>query len=236
MATRNGERFIGRQLSSILMQLGHDDEIVISDDSSTDRTIDIILSYADPRIHLLRGNTFFSPVFNFENALRHASGDVIALSDQDDVWLPNKVSVIHRLFENRPSPVYLVVMDGSVIDETDNEIAPSIFGSLRRPGRGIARNIFDNSYIGCCMAFSRELLPIALPFPGKIPMHDMWLGILAEVFGVTAFVSDKTVCYRKHGASMTGFAIRFMPWIQIKRRWFLAMNLLKRWVLMKRRG
>jgi hypothetical protein len=144
--------------------------------------------------------------------------------------------MIRRLFENRPSSVYLVVMDGTVINEAGDEIAPSIFGSLRRPGRGVARNIFDNSYIGCCMAFSRELLSIALPFPRKIPMHDMWLGILAEIFGSTIFVSDKTVCYRKHGASMTGFAIRFMPWTQIKRRWFLAMNLLKRWVLMKRRG
>ncbi|GAM11020.1 UDP-Glc:alpha-D-GlcNAc-diphosphoundecaprenol beta-1,3-glucosyltransferase WfgD [Geobacter sp. OR-1] len=230
MATRNGERFIGEQLASILSQLGPDDELIISDDSSTDRTVAIIRDFADPRLRLLEGGAFYSPIFNFENALRHATGGIIALSDQDDIWLPNKVAVIRTLFNNRPGAIYLVVMDGTVIDETGREIAPSIFGCMRRSGPGVARNIFDNSYIGCSMAFSRELLDIALPFPRKIPMHDVWLGILAEIFGTTVFVPEKAVCYRKHGASMTDFGIRFIPWTQIKRRWFLSWYLFVRWV------
>lgn len=228
MATYNGSRFIRQQIDSILCQLAPGDEIIISDDSSTDDTVNIIKSFNDTRILLLEENRFRNPIFNFENALKHASGDVITLSDQDDIWLPGKLAEIRRLFESPPSPVYLVVMDGKVIDEQGNEIAPSIFGSMRRYGSGIVKNIFDNSYIGCSMAFSSELLEIALPFPARIPMHDIWLGILAELFGNTEFVPLKTICYRKHTDSMTSFGIRVTPWVQIKRRWFLTVELIRR--------
>lgn len=93
MATYNGEKYIKEQIDSILKQLGSDDELVISDDGSSDGTIDIILGYHDPRIHLYKGS-FHSPAFNFENALKNATGDFIFLSDQDDIWYDNKVPEI----------------------------------------------------------------------------------------------------------------------------------------------
>lgn len=86
MPTYNGEKFIRIQLESILSQLGNDDEIVISDDSSTDKTVEITKSFNDSRIHLLENNTFHSPIYNLENALKNAKGDFIFLSDQDDEW------------------------------------------------------------------------------------------------------------------------------------------------------
>jgi len=235
MATHNGERFIEAQLASILAQLASDDEVIVSDDGSTDRTVEIVRGFADPRIRLLTGNSFSSPVLNFENALTSASGDIIVLSDQDDIWLPNKVAVIRELFSRKPQPVYLVVLDGEVIDASGNLLFPSLLGRLRRAGPGLLKNIVDNSYIGCSMAFSRPLLEIALPFPPRIPMHDMWLGLLAELFGSTSFVPSKTMQYRKHEASMTDFPIRFMPWTQLKRRWFLSWALLQRWLAMRHR-
>ncbi len=82
MATHNGGRYLRQQLESILRQLGPDDEVVISDDSSTDNTLAIINCFADPRICTLTNNTFSSPIFNFENALKHATGEIIVLSDQ----------------------------------------------------------------------------------------------------------------------------------------------------------
>jgi glycosyltransferase involved in cell wall biosynthesis len=91
MATHNGARFIRRQLETILTQLAPGDEVVISDDSSTDGTLEIIDSFDDPRIRLFTGNTFFGPIFNFENALRKAMGEIIVLADQDDIWLDGKV-------------------------------------------------------------------------------------------------------------------------------------------------
>ncbi|MDE5758415.1 MAG: glycosyltransferase, partial [Allobaculum sp.] len=87
IATYNGERYIETQIRSILDQLNEDDEIIISDDSSTDRTLDIIRSLNDSRIKLFAGNKFHSRTFNFENALKQATGDFIFLSDQDDIWL-----------------------------------------------------------------------------------------------------------------------------------------------------
>lgn len=230
MATRNGERFIAEQLASILHQLGPDDELVISDDSSTDRTLEIVKGFADSRIRLLEGNRFFSPIFNFENALRHATGDIIALSDQDDIWLTNKVAVIRGKFVSLQAPVCLVVLDGAVMDEEGNILYDSVMSKFRRVGPGLLANIFDNSYLGCCMAFTRELLEYALPFPKRIPMHDIWLGLVAEIFGKTEFMPVKTIHYRKHANSITDFNIRFIPWIQIKRRWYLSTSLIERWV------
>jgi len=229
MATRNGERFIRRQLESILGQLSPDDEVIISDDSSTDKTVDIIKGFHDPRILLSEGNTFFSPVFNFENALKRASGEIIVLSDQDDVWLDNRVAVIRGKFQMLPHRHYLIAMDGFVVDEEEQVVGASIFERINA-GKGFLKNIYDNRYVGCCLAFSRELLDIALPFPKKIAMHDMWLGQLCELVGATEFVEEKTILYRKHGGSLTAFRIRFAPLTQISRRFWLAFYLVRRWM------
>src|SRR5579871_1607034 len=94
MATYNGERYILKQLQSIISQLSENDEIVISDDSSTDNTINIIKSFNDSRIRLYENNKFGSPIFNLENALKHAKNDFIFLSDQDDLWESNKVKTL----------------------------------------------------------------------------------------------------------------------------------------------
>lgn len=235
MASRNGARFIRRQLETILTQLGPADEVVVSDDSSTDDTIAIIKGFADPRIRLFENNTFFSPIFNFEHALKQATGEIIVLSDQDDIWLENKIAVIRERFRRRTAPVCLVALDGCVIDEQERILADSIFKKIKA-GPGLVKNVYDNTYLGCCLAFSRELLAVALPFPRRIPMHDMWLGLLAEIFGEVAFVPEKTVMYRKHAASLTDFRIRFMPVTQIKRRFFLAYHLAARWLMRKGKG
>jgi glycosyltransferase involved in cell wall biosynthesis len=227
MATHNGERFIRRQLETILSQLSAHDEVIISDDSSTDGTVAIIEGFGDGRIRLLQGNTFYSPIFNFEHALKHATGDIIVLADQDDVWLANKAAVIREKFAVKPHRYYLVALDGYVVDEHETIIADSILARLNA-GKGFWKNIYNNRYLGCCLAFTREFLEMALPFPRRIPMHDMWLGQLCELIGETAFVQEKTILYRKHGASLTDFRIRFMPVIQIKRRMLLLYYLLSR--------
>jgi glycosyltransferase involved in cell wall biosynthesis len=228
MATHNGERFIRRQMETILAQLAPDDEMVISDDSSTDRTLEIIRSLADSRIRLFTGNTFFSPTFNCENALRQARGDIIVLADQDDIWLDNKVTVIRERFAQAPTGPYLMALDGYVVDDVEQVTEDSIFARLH-VGTGFWRNVFNNRYLGCCLAFSRELLTAALPFPRRIPMHDMWLGQLCALVGTAEFVPVKTIRYRRHAASRTEFLrIRFRPWLQIRRRFFLVAHLLGR--------
>ena len=227
MATHNGARYIREQLASILPQMATDDELVISDDTSTDGTVAIIRGFADPRIRLYEHNTFYSPIFNFEHALARATGDILVLADQDDIWLDDKLEVVRQRFAKQPHRFYLLALDGYVVDADGNVTDDSLFRRLNA-GPGFFKNIVDNRYLGCCLAFSRELLEAALPFPRRIPMHDMWLGQLCELVGKTEFVPVKTIKYRKHGAGLTEFRIRFRPWTQIKRRWFLTYYLLKR--------
>jgi len=198
LATYNGQKFIKAQLESILKQLSATDEVVISDDSSTDRTVDIVKKLNDGRIRLYENNHFHSPVLNFENALKKASGDIIFLSDQDDVWLDNKVKVTAALLHSHD----LVVSDCILIDEDDNILKDSYF-EVRSSGPGFIRNIYKNSYLGCCIAFRRHILEKALPFPKTIPMHDMWIGMISELFGQPHFCREKLVKYRRHSNNLS---------------------------------
>jgi glycosyltransferase involved in cell wall biosynthesis len=225
MATYNGERFIEGQLASILCQLGERDELIISDDSSTDSTVALAAHFQDPRIQLLEGNIFHSPVYNIESAINKSQGEVIVLSDQDDVWLDNKLSAVRKWFSNMGAGIHLLVLDGEIIDEDGRILHDSLFETLG-VRRGVVRNLYRNTYMGCCMAFSRELLDIALPFPRKIPMHDSWLGILGELYGTVGFMPEKTMQYRRHGlnASLGKFATRQ----QITWRFFLAYHLIRK--------
>lgn len=198
IATYNGEKYINEQLLSILKQLGPYDEIIVSDDKSEDRTIEIIKNINDNRIHIFSKEKFGSPIFNFENALKKASGEFIFLSDQDDIWLDNKVTIMMEALIN-----YDVVVSNAIIgDASLNTIRDSYF-SWRRSRKGVMKNFIRNSYLGCCMAFRRNLLDKALPFPKKIPMHDMWLGMIAELYYKPIFIPDKLMIYRRHSQNAT---------------------------------
>lgn len=198
--TYNGEKFIKQQLDSILFQLAEKDEIIISDDSSTDRTIEIIKSYNDKRIKLIENQKFSSPIFNLENALKHAKGDYIFLADQDDVWYPDKVKIVLKHLENNN----LVVTDCKLIDKDNNTLAPSFF-QLINSGQGFFKNLIKNTYLGCCMAFDKSVLNYALPFPKKIAMHDIWIGLNAELFSSVYFCDEILISYRKHENNQTPY-------------------------------
>jgi glycosyltransferase involved in cell wall biosynthesis len=199
IASFEGGQFIGQQLRSILSQLSEEDEVVISDDGSTDDTVEVVNRIDDSRIIWAGTGGRLGVVKNFERALRHAKGDYIFLADQDDVWLPGKVEACLDALQSNT----LVVTDCNVVDEGLREIAPSFF-ELRRSGPGFVRNIMVNSYLGCCMAFRRELLDLALPMPDNLPMHDMWLGLIAERTGQVNFLAAPYMLYRRHQDNATG--------------------------------
>ena len=225
MATFNGARFVSRQIETILTQLEPGDELVVSDDSSTDGTVAIVRGFADDRIRLLEGNTFRSPLRNFEHAIGHAHGDTLVLADQDDIWLDNKLSLVRELFAAEPRRPYLIVLDAEIVDDEERPLGPSVLDQLGA-GPGLVKNLWTNRYLGCCMAFSSDLLEVALPIPGGAAMHDIWLGQLCERLGTTQFVRVVTMRYRRHDANVTGFEIRLDPVRQIARRaslaWFLT--------------
>jgi glycosyltransferase involved in cell wall biosynthesis len=225
MATHNGEKFLSEQLASILIQLDSTDELIISDDSSTDGTLSIIAKFSDSRIKVIEGNTFFSPIYNIENAIKYSKGEIIVLSDQDDVWLDNRLSIIQKRFSSKKTKITTIVTNGQIIDEHGRIIHESIFDNLQ-VNKGVLKNLYRNTYMGCCMSFTRDLLKLALPFPPNIPMHDSWLGILSELYGTVEYVPDKTILYRLHPSNRS--FRKFTVKQQLRWRYYLAYHLFQR--------
>lgn len=200
IATYNGSAYVGKQLESILSQLPKDAEVIIADDCSTDETLNEIASVADGRVRVLPQSEHLGPTYNFERALQDAKGDVIFLSDQDDIWFPGKVQTMLDALGKS----VLAVHDASFID---GEGCPLVaLGSMwtKRPYKsGMGANWLKNTYTGCCMAFRRDLLEKALPFPGNLPMHDQWLGLMAERYFSVVAVKDCLIQYRIHEKNAT---------------------------------
>ncbi len=202
MASYNGKEYIQEQIETILANLLEEDELIISDDGSTDGTLDVLDRYSAkyPQIKVARGPRQ-GVVRNFENAIRMSSGDLIFLSDQDDLWTKDKAETVKECFAE--SRCTCVVHNADVIDSCGKVLIPSYF-TYRNSGPGIARNILKNSYIGCCMAFRKELLPYVLPFPDDIHMHDQWIGILSDYYGHSCFCDKILLHYRRHEGNVTG--------------------------------
>lgn len=201
MAVFNGDKFIRQQIDSIMGQMKADDELIISIDPSIDDSKKIALEYAegDKRLCVLDGPGM-GVVKNFENALNSASGEYIFLSDQDDIWLEDKMSrVLDVLMKEN---VLAVVHDATVVDEDLNTLSKSYYKNGFYSG--ILKNIIRNRYTGCCMAFKRKLLEYATPFPENLPMHDQWLGIAAKKYGDVEFIDRPLIYYRRHENTVTG--------------------------------
>ncbi len=201
MATYNGARFIREQIDSILPQLGAEDELIVSDDGSTDGTLEIIESYADPRIAVSKENCFHSPIYNLEHALKNTRGNYIFLSDQDDVWLEDKVSVCRDAIDGYD----LLVHDADIVDAAGNVLFDSFYAH-NHTRKGKFYNFLKNGYLGCCMCLSRRLLDAVLPFPAGLPMHDIYIGNYAAFNGYEIrFIGNRLIHYRRHGnnASIT---------------------------------
>jgi len=224
LATYNGEIFIEMQLKSILSQLPMKSEIIISDNGSSDNTLSIIESLNDKRIIIISCQEK-GVVKNFENALKHANGDIIFLSDQDDIWLPDKFDVFTKALEHND----IVVSDCIITNEKLEEIHNSFF-SINKSSKGIFKNLLKNSYIGCNMAFNRKILNLALPIPSNTPMHDWWIGLIGEKFGNPLFIKDKTLLYRRHAKSfsLSGEKSAFTLYKKITFRIHITFNLLSR--------
>ena len=225
MAVFNGEEFIKEQLDSILLQLGKKDEVIISDDGSTDKTLAIIESYNDTRI-----STYYSGkrsiIKNFENSLKRATGDVVFLADQDDIWYPNKVAITLSYLNDYD----LVFSNASVFKANTKQSYLLYEKGVSRIG--LFRNFVKNNYIGATMAFKRGVLDKALPFPPNIYMHDAWLAMVSEIKGKTFFIDEPLIYYRRHGnnASETGEKSSNTFSVKMRMRYNLASSLFKRFL------
>jgi glycosyltransferase involved in cell wall biosynthesis len=223
IATRNGSRYVGEQLTSILSQLGTSDEIIISDDASSDNTLEIVSSFNDPRIKILKRDHSLGIVANFEASLLESKGDLIFLADQDDVWLPGKIAKLSTSLVDHD----LVISDCTLVDQALKPLqTPGI--KKYKTQKGLLRNLIRNSYMGCCMAFRRNVLMKALPFPNDIPMHDVWIGLVAEMYFRITMVPDQLVLHRRHqhNASTTGMTSHLTMRKQFGNRYRILKNLI----------
>jgi len=202
MATYNGEKYLKQQVDSILSQLGDEDELVVSDDHSSDGTLSIIEQYMkeDPRVKLFM-NEESGVISNFDNALKHTRNDIIFLSDQDDIWKPEKVKTVKAYYEKNPK-VQMIMSDITVVDNDLNTTIDSFY-EFRGSRSGVIKNIIKNSYIGCAMSFRRELKEQILPIPRNVPMHDMWIGLVADLNKSALLIPEKLIYYRRHDANVT---------------------------------
>jgi len=226
MASYNGSRYVKEQLKSILLQIESDDEIIVVDDASTDNTISIIESINDNRLKLYVNPKNIGVIGSFERSILLARGDVIFLSDQDDIWLPGKVSKIMNVF-SKNIDVTLCLSDALIIDGKSTILEGTYFN--RRGGfkRGVISNIAKNKFLGCSIAFKASLVNHILPFPRNIPAHDMWVGIINEIYGKSEYINEPLFHYRRHDKNVSSMKhesiLKMLKW-----RIILIYQLLKR--------
>lgn len=211
IATYNGEKYIEEQVNSILSQLGENDEIVVSDDGSKDNTIALLeaMKKEYPMITIVKGPQMgFS--CNFENAVKHASKDIIVFSDQDDIWKPEKIARIDETFAKNPDATTILHTMSTFrgTEEEKHELPISYH-------QGVFKNLMMSSYWGCCMAVKREFLVQFVPFREYCIGHDQLTGLMTEKYGKNIFIDEDLIMHRLHDSN-TSFALPFVKKIKFR--------------------
>jgi len=245
MAAYNGEKYIKEQVSSILPQLGENDELIVSDDGSTDGTINILENFNDKRIKIFHHNRsevkipaflstksadkFYFAARNFENALTKSRGNYIFLSDQDDVWLPDKVEkTIPYLKEGT-----LVISDAWIVNSKLEKI--DRLSKYKQYKKGFLKNIcIRGAPQGSVCAFTENIKRYILPVPQNVLAHDYWLSLLAELKFNSVYIPEPLVLYRRYDATVSDIKKSFHSFFYIfKYRAFMFYESLKRFYLRK---
>lgn len=200
MASFNGEKYIEEQIKSILVNLSDDDELIISDDLSTDLTRDVVRKFNDSRIILLPVEGRLGYQKNFEKAISSSSGKFIFFSDQDDICLPSRIKASLSELNNKGC----VIGDAIVTDQYLCTISESFFLSRNYNKFSAARLFIKPVAIGATMACTRSFLQSSMPFPVGIP-HDHWLSVLAALRSELSVIPTPFILYRRHSnvASLT---------------------------------
>ena len=218
MAVYNGERFLTEQLNSLARQERAPDELVVSDDASTDRTVEIVRDFAARvpfPVRLLINDQNVGCTKNYERAIRECSGDVILLCDCDNVWYPNKIALTGEALDSHPE-AGVAICDADLVDEQSRPM-----GQQHWPWRGFKfaeeiaglteGSIFDRS-VPCyspCIAFRARFKPLILPLPdtpyfaaGGQDTFIVWCIVGAGAGGI-ALINAPLLGYRQHSTQLT---------------------------------
>ncbi len=221
LCTYNGERYLQQQLDSLLTQSRLPGKIVAVDDGSTDRSWEILQAFAEQAsgrgitIDVRRNPNNIGYVRNFEMALQRAGTDIIFVCDQDDVWFPDKLAVIHQRFAADPD-LLMLHSDARLVDAHLGDLGCSLFDALelgpdelQRVHDGCGFDVLLRRCIvtGATMAFRSELLVSAVPF-GDGWIHDEWLAIVASAIGKIDTLERQMIDYRQHDANQRGMSRR----------------------------
>ncbi|WP_309103240.1 glycosyltransferase [Microbacterium sp.] len=238
IATYNGGRYLREQLESVLAQLGPDDEIVIVDDASSDDSVGIVESFADPRLTVHRNVENLGYVRSFERAMSLARGDVLLLCDQDDVWIDGRVDALCA-----GTALHAVAASNIVLLGSERALSSPLTGrpwllraqdsehSLRNELRIL---LGDAPYFGCAMAVRRDALALVLPFPSYLTeSHDLWIATAANAAGEMVHIERPSLRRRVHDANAStsrprGVAAALRSRILLLRLWFDARRRLRR--------
>jgi glycosyltransferase involved in cell wall biosynthesis len=226
IAAYQGERYIALQLRSILEQLSAGDEVIVVDDASTDGTCSEISALQDARLVLIRNAENQGVLRAFETALFRSSGEIVFLSDQDDLWLPKKVETVLDAFAGDPN-LMLVVSDAIVIGEDGAKIGDSFYAKRGKFRAGFWSNLLVGKFHGCTMAFRSTLLQRSSPFPpGRLVHHDTYIGCTnALIGGKVRYIAEPLVAYRRHSTNVTG-RIKLSNYTRLKMRSQMLLGLL----------
>ena len=215
MATYNGARWLDAQLASFASQTRLPDELVITDDESSDDTAEVVAAFAMRApfaVRFERNQARLGFNGNFAHAISLTRSDIIFISDQDDVWYPDKIERVTSLMHGADHLV--VVNDQSIADEEGRESDATVLGNVRALDRP------DAWYgPGCCTAFSSQLLPLLQPFPGDVVPYDHWINTLADALGRRHIMDVPLQLYRRHGSNASGsvFAMERPGWWALAR-------------------
>lgn len=195
MATYNGALYIQEQLASFARQTRQPDELVVSDDGSTDETLSIIQRFAASApfpVRLFRNESALGYAKNFEAAMERCTGDLLFLSDQDDVWLPEKLERVEREFSTDPE-TFVIINDAAVVEEDLRDTG------LTKLGQTLSLGLPEDRFLtGCCSALRASLLPMILPVPAHCFVHDTWLHAVATRLGLRCVLPESLQYYRRH--------------------------------------
>ncbi|MCI9080394.1 MAG: glycosyltransferase family 2 protein [Lachnospiraceae bacterium] len=230
MAVYNGERYLKEQLESIRMQDYSEWRLVVRDDCSSDKSVQILndfaSSVANEVIVYINEPACGSAKGNFARLLNDAGdSEYIMFSDQDDVWKMDKLSTcmdkMHQLEEKYGSGIPLLVhSDVEVVNENMEMISPSMFdySGIRREAT-LEQLLLQNNVTGCTMLFNKALCSGIAPFAGNpnVIMHDYFAALYAKIFGRTAFINKPLVSYRQHGSNSVGAKASTSPSYLFKR-------------------
>lgn len=204
MATYNGGPYIREQLDSLAAQSRIPDELVITDDGSTDNTLEEIRRFAETApfpVHLHENSENLGYSRNFAKALGLTTGEVVFPCDQDDAWMPEKIATMLAEFEARAGTA-LILCDTLLCDGNLKPNGQTKLGQIR------ANGLPDRAHLmGCCIAVRRSLLDLALPQPEEAHAHDNWLVQIADELNLSVRLETPLQYYRLHGKNASDFFV-----------------------------